>query len=82
MKFSPFCDEPFLLWPKDPLEFSQMLLSFSRLPWEVTAVMLADTIEGYRKQEEHLISELCRCYDVPITRSGLVHWVERRHPRK
>ncbi|KAJ9554604.1 hypothetical protein OSB04_018649 [Centaurea solstitialis] len=37
------------------------------LPWEVTAVMLADTIEGYRKQEEHLISELCRCYDVPTT---------------
>ncbi|XP_024989621.1 D-cysteine desulfhydrase 2, mitochondrial [Cynara cardunculus var. scolymus] len=52
------------------------------LPWEVTAVMLADTIEGYRKQEEHLISELCRCYDVPTTRSGLVNWVERRHPRK
>lgn len=52
------------------------------LPWEVTAVMLADTIEGYRKQEEHLISELCRCYDVPTTPSGLVKWVERRHPRK
>lgn len=52
------------------------------LPWEVTAVMLADTIEGYKKQEEHLISELCRCFGLPIMHKGLVHWVQRQHPRK
>ncbi|XP_071688625.1 D-cysteine desulfhydrase 2, mitochondrial [Rutidosis leptorrhynchoides] len=52
------------------------------LPWEVTAVMLADTIEGYRKQEESLISELCRCFDLRIKHTGIVNWVERRHPRK
>lgn len=54
------------------------------LPWEVTAVMLADTNEGYKKHEERLISELCRCFDLPstITHTGLVNWVERQHPRK
>ncbi|KAI3516158.1 hypothetical protein L1887_15069 [Cichorium endivia] len=52
------------------------------LPWEVTAVMLADTIEGYKKQEEHLISELCRCFGLPIMHKGLVHWVQRQYPRK
>ncbi|KAL7589042.1 hypothetical protein Lser_V15G41111 [Lactuca serriola] len=53
------------------------------LPWEITSVMLADTIEGYRKHEEHLISELCGSSGFPIImHSGLVHWVEREHPRK
>lgn len=52
------------------------------LPWEVSAVMLADTSEGYRKQEERLISEFCRCFNLHITHKGLVNWVERQHPRK
>nr|GEU71542.1 D-cysteine desulfhydrase 2, mitochondrial isoform X1 [Tanacetum cinerariifolium] len=52
------------------------------LPWEVTALMLADTSEGYKKQEERLISELCQCFDLPITHNRLVNWVDRQHPRK
>ncbi|KAL4573998.1 hypothetical protein LXL04_020820 [Taraxacum kok-saghyz] len=52
------------------------------LPWEITAVMLADTIEGYRKQEQHLISELCRCSGLPLMHTRLVHWVQRPRPRK
>ncbi|CAK9137353.1 unnamed protein product [Ilex paraguariensis] len=59
------------------------------LPWEVTPVMLADTIDGYRKQEERLISEFCRCCAFPRldealsqVNGGIVHWVERNYPRK
>ncbi|CAH9132009.1 unnamed protein product [Cuscuta epithymum] len=59
------------------------------LPWEVTAVMLADTIEGYRKKEESLISEFCLTFNFPNPdqflrkgRDGIVHWVERLAPRK
>ncbi|CAH9117386.1 unnamed protein product [Cuscuta europaea] len=61
---------------------------FLRLPWEVTAVMLADTIEGYRKKEESLISEFCLTFNFPNPdqllrkgRDGIVHWVERLAPR-
>ncbi|KAF8399825.1 hypothetical protein HHK36_015697 [Tetracentron sinense] len=59
------------------------------LPWEVTAVMLADTIDGYKKQEKRLISDFKRCcalhlIDHPLNGvdGGIVHWVERSHPRK
>lgn len=59
------------------------------LPWKVTAVMLADTIDGYREQEKRLISEFKRCCALHLTDhaldkvdSGIVHWVERSHPRK
>lgn len=59
------------------------------LPWEVTAVMLADTIDGYRKKEESLISEFRRCFTLHLDEQmltglepGLVHWVERSSPRK
>ncbi|KAI3696485.1 hypothetical protein L1987_79503 [Smallanthus sonchifolius] len=52
------------------------------LPWEITAAMLADTVEGYKKREQSLISELCQCFDLPMMRDGLVNWVERQHPRK
>ncbi|XP_076898066.1 D-cysteine desulfhydrase 2, mitochondrial-like [Bidens hawaiensis] len=52
------------------------------LPWEVTAVMLADTVEGYKKKEQSLMSELCQCFDLPMMHNGLVNWVERQHPRK
>ncbi|XP_047255180.1 D-cysteine desulfhydrase 2, mitochondrial isoform X5 [Capsicum annuum] len=59
------------------------------LPWEVTAVILADTIDGYQKKEETLISEFRRCFTLQCSEQtltgsepGLVHWVERRSPRK
>ncbi|KAL8241643.1 hypothetical protein R6Q59_011945 [Mikania micrantha] len=52
------------------------------LSWDVTAVMLADTIEGYKKKEQSLISEFCRCFDLPMMHNGLVNWVKRQHPRK
>uniref|UniRef100_A0A803PH46 D-cysteine desulfhydrase n=1 Tax=Cannabis sativa TaxID=3483 RepID=A0A803PH46_CANSA len=60
------------------------------LPWEITAVMLADTIEGYRQQEKHLISNFKRHFDLEsigiglddILENGIVDWVERHNPRK
>ncbi|CAN4092524.1 unnamed protein product [Withania somnifera] len=59
------------------------------LPWEVTAVMLADTIDGYQKKEESLICEFRRCFTLHLSEQvltgfepGLVHWVERSSPRK
>ncbi|KAL6567873.1 hypothetical protein OROGR_001541 [Orobanche gracilis] len=58
------------------------------LPWKVTAVMLADKIDGYRKREQKLISEFLR---IPTFSSvgralsgvnaGIVQWVERCLPR-
>ncbi|KAG2406833.1 D-cysteine desulfhydrase [Vigna angularis] len=60
-----------------------------RLPWEVYAVMLADKIEGYRKQEVHLISEFKKHFNIEfideiVNRkdAGIVNWVERGRPRK
>ncbi|KAM5568010.1 D-cysteine desulfhydrase 2, mitochondrial [Rosa sericea] len=58
------------------------------LPWEVTAVMLADSYDGYRHQEKRLISNFKRHFDTHIDHcfddidKGIVHWVERCHPRK
>ncbi|XP_043724735.1 D-cysteine desulfhydrase 2, mitochondrial isoform X5 [Telopea speciosissima] len=59
------------------------------LPWEVTAVMLADSIEGYKKQEERLISDFKMNWALhPSDHAfngldgGIVHWVERSHRRK
>ncbi|XP_042500609.1 D-cysteine desulfhydrase 2, mitochondrial-like isoform X2 [Macadamia integrifolia] len=59
------------------------------LPWEVTAVMLADSVEGYKKQEERLISDFkMYCVLHPSDHAfdgldgGIVHWVERIHRRK
>ncbi|KAL3501097.1 hypothetical protein ACH5RR_035546 [Cinchona calisaya] len=59
------------------------------LPWEVHAVMLADTVEGYRKKEESLISEFRKICDSPTidlalggANTEVVHWVERSCPRK
>nr|XP_011457423.1 PREDICTED: D-cysteine desulfhydrase 2, mitochondrial [Fragaria vesca subsp. vesca] len=58
------------------------------LPWEVTAVMLADTYDGYRHQEKRLISNFKRHFHTHIDHcfndidKGIVHWVERCHPRK
>ncbi|KAI5406166.1 hypothetical protein KIW84_052780 [Lathyrus oleraceus] len=62
---------------------------FLGLPWEVHAVMLADKIDGYRKQEKHLISEFSKHFndefidhDVNKEDAGIVNWVERDRPRK
>ncbi|XP_031123849.1 D-cysteine desulfhydrase 2, mitochondrial isoform X1 [Ipomoea triloba] len=58
------------------------------LPWKVTAVMLADTIEGYRQKEKSLISEFRVSFNLPdldqlLSKGrGVVHWVERSLPRK
>ncbi|KAL8156994.1 hypothetical protein AgCh_001918 [Apium graveolens] len=59
------------------------------LPWEVTAVMLADTFDGYRNLEQRLVTEFLRCSSFPFSpevvkklNDGVVHWLERRHPRK
>ncbi|CAI8617822.1 unnamed protein product [Vicia faba] len=61
---------------------------FFGLPWEVHAVMLADKIDGYRKQEKHLIVEFSKHFnvefldhDVNKEDAGIVHWVERDRPR-
>lgn len=60
-----------------------------RLPWEVTAIMLADSMDGYHKKEKELISDFKRQFDLPATDNVLkkinarvVQWVERCHPRK
>ncbi|KAK3223516.1 hypothetical protein Dsin_010541 [Dipteronia sinensis] len=58
------------------------------LPWEVTAIMLADTIDRYRKHEKHLISEFKRLFGFLLTNrlnevdGGIVKWVERYRPRR
>ncbi|KAL2465537.1 D-cysteine desulfhydrase 2 [Abeliophyllum distichum] len=59
------------------------------LPWKITAVMLADKIDGYKKAEERLISEFVRSCNSPLlsailskVNDGVVHWVERSIPRK
>lgn len=60
-----------------------------RLPWEVSAVMLADTVEGYRKREEHLISKFHKVGKPPAVEKAVggakdkvVNWVDRSSPRK
>ncbi|XP_044490305.1 D-cysteine desulfhydrase 2, mitochondrial isoform X3 [Mangifera indica] len=59
------------------------------LPWEVTAVMLANTIDGYRQHEKHLISEFQEIFGVQLDDNslnkvdgGIVYWEERCQPRK
>lgn len=51
--------------------------------------MLADKIDGYRKQEERLTSEFKKHFNFEFSEhnlnredAGIVHWVERGHPRK
>ncbi|XP_021293584.1 D-cysteine desulfhydrase 2, mitochondrial isoform X4 [Herrania umbratica] len=59
------------------------------LPWKVTAVMLANTIDAYREQERRLIFEFKRqfCFLLDIHKlngadDGIVHWVDHIRPRK
>lgn len=51
--------------------------------------MLADKIDGYRKQEKRLISEFKQHFNTEFIDhnvnkegAGIVHWVERGRPRK
>lgn len=61
---------------------------FIRLPWKVTAIMLADTFDGYKAQENRLISEFMRYFIISSDLSNyasekdLVHWMTRETPRK
>uniref|UniRef100_J3L361 D-cysteine desulfhydrase n=1 Tax=Oryza brachyantha TaxID=4533 RepID=J3L361_ORYBR len=59
------------------------------LPWRVTAVMLADTLERYKEREKALISDfkkLCHnCHEMVGENDigdNLVEWVERFSPRR
>uniref|UniRef100_A0A7C9EGV4 D-cysteine desulfhydrase n=1 Tax=Opuntia streptacantha TaxID=393608 RepID=A0A7C9EGV4_OPUST len=56
------------------------------LPWKVTSVMLADTVDWYKAQEQKLISDFKKYYASDIMDSlledELVEWVYRTSPRK
>ncbi|KAL8161675.1 hypothetical protein V2J09_013164 [Rumex salicifolius] len=58
------------------------------LPWKITAVMLADTIAGYKQQEKRLVSDFNRCFarssnhTMDISNTELVSWVDRFNPRR
>lgn len=51
--------------------------------------MLADKIDGYRRQEERLICEFKKHFNIEFIDhnvnkegAGIVNWIERGHPRK
>lgn len=76
----------FILSQKVNLQLLYLLL---RLPWEVTAVMLADKIDSYKRKEQTLITEFLRSYmsfprELALYEgnAGIVQWVERSQPRK
>ncbi|KAK4740710.1 hypothetical protein SAY87_024298 [Trapa incisa] len=58
------------------------------LSWDVTAVMLADTIDQYRHKEQKLIYDFKRHFGFNLEHfsnrmdGGVVRWVERCQPRK
>ncbi|GMI99759.1 hypothetical protein like AT3G26115 [Hibiscus trionum] len=59
------------------------------LPWKITAIMLADTVDSYRQQERRLIAEFKRQFCLLLdseklngANDGIVNWVDRCHPRK
>lgn len=58
------------------------------LPWKITAVMLADTLTGYKQQEKRLVSDFNRCFahnskhTIDTSNTELVNWVDRFNPRK
>lgn len=55
-----------------------------RLPWEVNAVMLADTLDNYKKHQERLLDEFTRQFlpSIVCSRLDTIKWVERQRPRK
>eukprot|EP01018_Ginkgo_biloba_P024445 Gb_20289 [translate_table: standard] len=65
-----------------------ILPSETILPWKVIGVMLADTIEGYKKHEARLLSDFKKVivgeYDFNLNENpgDHVQWVERCLPRK
>ncbi|ONM38972.1 D-cysteine desulfhydrase 2 mitochondrial [Zea mays] len=59
------------------------------LQWRVTAVMLADTLEGYKQRERSLLSDFEKVFPEiyhgmveDATHDNLVQWVERFSPRR
>ncbi|WCJ38607.1 Pyridoxal-5'-phosphate-dependent enzyme family protein [Euphorbia peplus] len=59
------------------------------LPWEITAIILADPVDSYIEKEKHLISSFKKQFDFHLTDhcvneldGGLVRWVERSRRRK
>ncbi|KAJ4901109.1 D-cysteine desulfhydrase 2 [Raphanus sativus] len=54
------------------------------LPWEINAVMLADTLENYKRHQDRLLDEFTRQFLPSIVCSSLdtIKWVERQRPRK
>ncbi|KAJ0230592.1 D-cysteine desulfhydrase 2 [Hirschfeldia incana] len=56
-----------------------------RLPWEINAVMLADTLDNYKRHQDRLIQEFMRQFLPSMVCSSLddtIKWVERQRPRK
>ncbi|KAL0737563.1 hypothetical protein Bca4012_013773 [Brassica carinata] len=55
-----------------------------RLPWEINAVMLADTLDNYKRHQDRLLDEFTRQFLPSIVCSSLytIKWVERQRPRK
>lgn len=59
-----------------------------RLPWKVTGVILADTVEGYKKHEACLLSDFKKLmmgdheFGFDEKSANLVQWVDRCLPRK
>ena len=65
-----------------------MLLA-DRLPWKIVAVMLAETIDGYKRKENVLIKDFNRIFCPEHTESsfndvhdGIVCWNDRVRPRR
>ncbi|XP_023638454.1 D-cysteine desulfhydrase 2, mitochondrial isoform X2 [Capsella rubella] len=56
------------------------------LPWEINAVMLADTLENYKRHEDRLIAEFTRQFPASVFCSldmnHMIKWIHRQHPRK
>ncbi|KAH9331385.1 hypothetical protein KI387_003493, partial [Taxus chinensis] len=58
------------------------------LPWKVTGIMLADSVEGYEKHEVRLLSDFKKLlmgdcvFNFDEKSAKLVQWIERRMPRK
>lgn len=73
----------------DLWSFDHLCCNADRLPWKIVAVMLAETIEGYKRREKVLISDFKRICEAQYQGSalnglddGIVHWVERICPRR
>lgn len=59
-------------------------ISLLRLPWKVTGVILADTVEGYEAHKHQLISTFCEHHSLHLDEALHlpVSWKERWKPRK